>query len=249
MKMKVSSSTKPSDNIKNSSSPRRLPLSRIKIVRTTGSRQPAANTPLLPPRNSSITGLRAQIQQNIDFLYPNEHWIILVKCEREHDGNRNFLDSDNNGGYVLDKQWQRRVAQSDDGDAEPLAWRAVILNTRDNSWTWYGVARGSVELALCSVLELTGLYVAIQVPGTAVDNPTSMIKKDEQAVSEDGEDIDVPGTAVDNLTSMTKEDEQAGSGVGEDIEVPGTAIDNPSSMARKDEQAGSGDGELESTFF
>jgi hypothetical protein len=65
------------------------------------------------------------------------------------------------------------------------------------------------------VLELTGLHVAIQVPGTAVDNPTSMIKKDEQAVSEDGEDIEVPGTAVDNLTSMTKEDEQAGSGDGE----------------------------------
>ena len=116
---------------------------------------------------------------------------------------------------MLDKQWQRRVAQSHDGDAEPLAWRAVILNTKDNSRTFYGVARGSVELALCSVLELTGLYVAIEVPGTAVDNPTSMIKKDEQAVSEDGEDIEVPGTAVDNLTSMTKEDEQAGSGDGE----------------------------------
>ncbi|THX66290.1 hypothetical protein D6D08_07298 [Aureobasidium pullulans] len=221
MRMKVPSTPKPSDNMKNSSSPRRLPLSRIKMVRTTGSRQPAANTPLLPPCNSSITGLRAQIQQNIDFLYPNEHWIILVKCEREHDGNRKFLDSDNNGGYVLDKQRQRRVAQSHDGDAEPLAWRAVILNTKDNSRTFYGVARGSVELALCSVLELTGLYVAIEVPGTAVDNPTSMIKKDEQAVSEDEEDI----------------------------EVPGTAIDNPSSMTRKDEQAGSGDGELESTFF
>ncbi|THW33776.1 hypothetical protein D6D21_09861 [Aureobasidium pullulans] len=249
MRMKVPSTPKPSDNMKNSSSPRRLPLSRIKMVRTTGSRQPAANTPLLPPCNSSITGLRAQIQQNIDFLYPNEHWIILVKCEREHDGNRKFLESDNNGGYVLDKQWQRRVAQSHDGDAEPLAWRAVILNTKDNSRTFYGVARGSVELALCSVLELTGLYVAIEVPGTAVDNPKSMTKKDEQAGSGVGEDIEVPGTAVDNPTSMIKKDEQAVSKDGEDIEVPGNAIDCPTSMTRKYEQAGSGDGALESTFF
>jgi len=69
MRMKVPSTPKPSDNMKNSSSPRRLPLSRIKMVRTTGSRQSAANVPLLPPCNSSITGLRAQIQRIFDMNF------------------------------------------------------------------------------------------------------------------------------------------------------------------------------------